>query len=177
MAETLLEYQTTVQAPDGAAYKARACGRPLPDGLWEGWLEFDPLDAGGETLRSGRETTQPNRTDAEYWASGLTPIYLEGAIRRAIDGPVHIPVARPRPPQFEEPAGATTAVSILDPFSVYEKGEALLRRQLGALSAWHLVNIIEDYRLSDEPSSVLSSRPASELIEIIVAGVSTFARK
>src|SRR5262249_1658040 len=67
VAETLLGYQTPVRAPDGKNYMARACGRPLPEGMWEGWVEFDPID-GGTTLRSQRETTQPNKTDAEYWA-------------------------------------------------------------------------------------------------------------
>ena len=38
---------------------------------------------------------------------------------------------------------------MLNPFSVYEKGEPLLRKQLGALSAWHLVNIVLAYELSD----------------------------
>ena len=54
---------------------------------------------------------------------------------------------------------------------MYAKGEALLRRQLGALSAWHLVNIVIDYGLSDEPDEALNRLPAATLIEIIVSGV------
>jgi hypothetical protein len=50
--------------------------------MWEGWLEFLPLD-GGEPLCTGRETTQPNRDALAYWASGLEPIYFEGAFERA----------------------------------------------------------------------------------------------
>jgi hypothetical protein len=65
--------------------------------------------------------------------------------------------------------------SVLDPFSVYEKGEALLRRQLAALSAWHLVNIIRDYELSDEDPIVLNRMPAANLIDLIVAKVGTRA--
>jgi hypothetical protein len=82
------------------------------------------------------------------------------------------------PPAFDAPARPPvafpvekTTVSVLDPFSVYEKGEALLRRQLGALSAWHLVNIIVDYELSDDSRASLSLMPASALIETIVIGV------
>jgi hypothetical protein len=60
---------------------------------------------------------------------------------------------------------------VLDPFSVYEKGEALLRRQLAALSAWHLVNIIIDYELSDEPVATLNVTPAPVLIDTIVRRV------
>jgi hypothetical protein len=87
MAETLLQFQATVVSPDGIAYLARACGARMIDGLWEGWFEFEPL-AGGGTIRTPRETTQPNYTDLEYWATGITPVYLEGALRRALDTPI-----------------------------------------------------------------------------------------
>jgi hypothetical protein len=177
VAETLLQFQSAIEGPDGIRYRAKACGSPMPDGMWQGWLEFEPLD-GGAAARSHRETTQPNRTDIDYWASGLTPIYLEGALRRALDGPVRVPVVAVEPPLFDEPApsvvGTTrdaTPHGVLDPFSVIEKGEPLLRRQLGALSAWHLVNIILNYELSEEPVERLNVLPAASLIEIIVSGV------
>ena len=32
------------------------------------------------------ETTQPNLEALRYWASGLEPVYLEGALERAIAG-------------------------------------------------------------------------------------------
>jgi hypothetical protein len=60
---------------------------------------------------------------------------------------------------------------VLDPFSVYEKGEALLRRQLGALSAWHLVNIARDYELTDLDAETLNRLPAIDLVDLIVQGV------
>jgi len=179
MPETLLQYQKPVVAADGTAYEARACGGPMAGGGWEGWIEFVPLD-GGEPLRSPRETTQPNRTDTEYWATGLTQVYLDGALQRAAYAILPAPPTPPAPPParslFSGPAPSSTAnsgapESVLDPFSVYEKGEALLRRQLGALSAWHLANIIVAYELSDEDSGTLNRRPAAQLIEIIVSGV------
>ena len=83
MAETLLVYQTHIAGPDGALYEARAVGDDMPSGGWQGWIEFLPL-AGGPPVRTSRETTQPNRTDTEYWATGLTPVYLEGALNRAL---------------------------------------------------------------------------------------------
>jgi hypothetical protein len=175
MAETLLQYQRPVLAPDGAAYEARACGGPMAGGTWEGWIEFVPT-AGGEPLRSGRETTQPNRTDTEYWATGLSQVYLEGALRRTLDTPLPIVTPPPQPSVYPGPAlrstpAERTVQSVLDPFSVYDKSEALLRAQLGALSAWHLVNIITAYELSDEPAVILNRRPSAELIETIVSGV------
>ncbi len=125
VAETLLQFHMHVAAPDGELYEARACGSPLPGGTWQGWIEFIPL-GGGEPLRSPRETTQPNRADTEYWATGLTEVYLEGALRRALEKPLAVPVPPRQPSVFPGPAPST---SILDPFSVYEKGEALLRRR------------------------------------------------
>jgi hypothetical protein len=64
-----------------------------------------------------------------------------------------------------------TQDAILDPFSVYEKGEKLLRQELGALAAWHLVNIVRAYELSDEPAAALNALPAARLVEVIVRGV------
>lgn len=178
MAETLLQFPTSVRGEDGVLYLARAVGAEVPGGNWQGWIEFTPV-GGGAPLSSGRETTQPNRTDTAYWATGLTPVYLEGALSRAqrpAPAPAQ-PAALP-PPAFDAPARpvfapprAETAPSVLNPFSVYEKGESLLRRQLGALSAWHLVNIIVHYELSDQSRAVLDAMPASALIEAIVDGV------
>src|SRR5687768_1014810 len=68
----------------GVPYRVRACGSELDETLWQGWIEFEPIDAPGEVLRSPRETTQPNRTDAIYWATGLSSVYLEGALERAL---------------------------------------------------------------------------------------------
>jgi hypothetical protein len=42
-----------------------------------------PAHNGGPALRTGRETTQPNRDAVAYWASGLEPVYFEGAFVRA----------------------------------------------------------------------------------------------
>jgi hypothetical protein len=176
VAETLLQFPRPIAAPDGTLYEARACGSAMAANMWQGWIEFVPLD-GGAPVRSPRETTQPNRTDAEYWATGLTDVYLEGALRRALEPPVSVPTPPPQPSVFARPASTapTSAdvggTSILDPFSVYEKGEALLRKQLAALSAWHLVNIVREYELSDLPVETLNAMPGVELIDVIVAGV------
>ena len=176
MAETLLQYQHPVTGPDGTQYEARACGGPMPVGMWQGWIEFIPL-GGGEPVRSPRETTQPNRVDTEYWATGVTAVYLEGALRRALSKPARITPLPPQPALFSGPARSRVAPiesgtpSVLNPFSVFEKGEPLLRRQLGALSAWHLVNIIVAYELSGQDVAALNRLPGPALVEIIVAGV------
>ena len=110
-----------------------------------------------------------------YWATGLTAVYLEGALHRALKPLVRTPPREIAPPVFDGPAPdlATPpqAESILNPFSVYRKGEALLRKQLGALSAWHLVNIVRAYRLSDLDGGVLNAMTEPALTELIVAAV------
>jgi hypothetical protein len=163
-------------APDGTTYRARAVGAEVLGGNWHGWIEFTPV--AGEPLCSPRETTQPNRTDVEYWATGLTPVYLEGALARALPKPPKPAPPPMSPPAFTSPGRPSVAVpaeepvtSVMDPFSVYQKGEAMLRKQLGALSAWHLVNIILDYKLSDDSRALLSRTPAAALIDTIVSGV------
>jgi hypothetical protein len=175
VAEVLVEYPDAVTSDRGRNYIARACGAEMADGKWHGWIEFVPL-GDGEPMRSARETTQPNRQDTKYWATGLTPVYLQGALRRAERRPLRAAAVRPEPPYFEGPAdpfvvanGTTEAV--LDPFSVYQKGEPLLRRQLSALAGWHLVNIIRKYDLSGEDSALLAARQPEALVETIIDGV------
>lgn len=83
MAELLQEYLTAVVGPDKTNYIVRSFGEERLDGTWIGWLEFDPDDASKPALRTEQETSQPNRTAVEYWATGLEPIYFEGAFERA----------------------------------------------------------------------------------------------
>jgi hypothetical protein len=176
MAEVLVRFPDLLRTDDGETYSAQACGGPNSRGLWEGWIEFIPA-AEGPSLRTARETTQPNRADAVYWATGLTAAYLEGALTRALN-----PLTRRRPqeaePEFDGPAEPAIAPStgterhaILDPYSVYEKGEAFLRKELRALSSWHLANIIVAYRLSALPHATLEAMDRRELAELIVEGV------
>jgi hypothetical protein len=82
MAELLQEYGARVPDRSGAVYLVRAFAEDRKDGTWVGWLEYVPV-AGGAALRTDRETTQPDRQSVAYWASGLEPIYLEGALERA----------------------------------------------------------------------------------------------
>ena len=83
MAELLQEYATAVVGPDDTTYIVRSYGEERLDGTWIGWLEFHPTDLSKLTLRTEQETSQPNRTAVEYWATGLEPVYFEGAFKRA----------------------------------------------------------------------------------------------
>ncbi len=177
MAELLRTFEEPIADQDDTLWTARACGAVAPDGRWEGWIEFVAGD-GGPVLRSQRETTQPNLAAAIYWAGGLTHVYLEGALRRALE-PV-APAALPRlePPAFDGPAPAPARAAapppsrpVLDPFSLYAKGEDLLRQELGALHSRHLRTIARAYRLVDERRVALDELSREELAEMIVAGV------
>src|SRR5215510_5149397 len=86
MAELIQEYAEHILSPEGLLYRVLAYGEPRTDGKWEGWLEFHQVNGLGPALITGRETTQPNREALAYWASGLEPIYFEGALDRAREG-------------------------------------------------------------------------------------------
>jgi hypothetical protein len=180
MAHVVMIYdRSPLTTADGCLYTAQACGRQRTDGMWEGWLEFVP-DDDSPVLRSQRETTQPNLVDLEYWATGLSPVYLEGALQRTIRPPVVTEevVAPAIPSVYDEPAPAPVAVAetplpeaVLDPFSAYAKGEDLLRRQLGALSPRHLRAIVLAYGLAEGVDVELEALTSAEMIALVVAGV------
>lgn len=79
----LVKFDEPIRDVDGTTYFAQAVGRKRDDGLWEGWLEFTRMSEGPTAFTSARETTQPNRADLDYWAQGLSQVYLQGALARA----------------------------------------------------------------------------------------------
>lgn len=163
---------------DGRTYTAQACGRERADRTWEGWLEFVPDDR-SVVLRSKRETTQPNLGALEYWASGLTAVYLVGALERTLAPPPVVVDPPEIPAVYDEPAppnriaavAAAEPDPILDPFSVYATGEDILHRRLAALSARQLRTIIVGYHLANPSNVDLDALDAAELIALIVAAV------
>lgn len=169
MAEVLVEFEDWIEGENGKRYEARACGRERPDGMWEGWLEFEPAD-GSETLRTGRETTQPNRDDLAYWATGLTIGYLDGALMRVLR-PTPVLRARPATKQPKYPAPAP-AHAILDPYKVYAEGDQILRNQLAALDEMQLRNIIRAYGFPPTDDNELITTGKPELIASIMLAVS-----
>src|SRR5436305_14580574 len=84
MPEVLVKFDEPIMNVRGEMFFAEAVGRVREDdGLWEGWIRFDGIDDSSKHIASDRETTQPNRRDLEYWAQGLTFVYLQGALARA----------------------------------------------------------------------------------------------
>ena len=82
VAELIHTFSVPVSDTRGS-FRASVEGEPTPQGTWHGWLVFEPLAGLSRSLRTDRETTQSDRPALEYWASGLEPVYLEGALERA----------------------------------------------------------------------------------------------
>lgn len=185
MSEVVVKYDESIDDAAGRPFMARATAREREDGLWESWLEFVPIDEPGKVFSSERETTQPNRLNVEYWAQGLTKVYLEGALQRAMSltgSRESETVARSRfdgsdgPSVRYRPERETTPVPrprpVLDPYSVYAQGENVLLSELSALSRSHVESIVKAYgfRLDGSPDDVRAA-PKQTLIKAVVEGV------
>lgn len=187
-ATVLVDFDEAIEIEPGRPYHARVLGAETPLGQWEGWLEFLPVAphaneaSGAARYATGRETTQPNRTDLEYWSGGLTNVYLQGALQRAIDRAQPSPAPPPvRDPTVSPPSAPSTAPAVslpvhgapvLDPFAVFAQGEGILRQELRALSVSHLRTILEAYRLEEDGAAPSTGGPTrSDLANRIVAGV------
>ena len=184
MARVVAVFDSPLKLTSGRIYTAQACGRQRDDGRWEGWLEFVPDDM-SVVLRTQRETTQRNLADLEYWASGLTPVYLQGALDRTLT-PTPVVVDPPEVPAvYDEPAprGSVSAPimssetellaetqPVLDPFSVYAYGEEELARQLATLNRHQLLAIVLVYNLASSAVD-LDTLTVPELIAWIVGAV------
>jgi hypothetical protein len=75
MAEMVHEFSEGV-----AGFRVRAFAEKRGN-VWIGWLEFRPER--GKARKTGEETSQSSKEAVEYWATGLEPVYLEGALERA----------------------------------------------------------------------------------------------
>jgi hypothetical protein len=153
MAEVLVDFAHDV-VHGTTTYHPRAIGRFAEDGMWQGWLEFVPV-GGGQPVITGVESTQPEREHLEYWATGLSHVYLEGALQRALKQPtVNLRVVEE--PVSDAPAErivTRTVVSpypdaVLDPFEIGSRSLDILRQELTALNRARLFNIITAFDLN-----------------------------
>src|SRR5689334_16782150 len=90
MSEKLVQFDTVVRDEKGRGYLPSAWGAEAGE-IWEGWIEFEPIDANEAVLRTPRETEQASRDALTYWAEGLTNVFLDGALKRALN-----PLGRPQ---------------------------------------------------------------------------------
>jgi len=159
MREIMIDLERTVQSPDGDEYYGQVAGDQRPDGMWEAWLEFIPVDDSLEPLRTNVETTQPTREDAIRWSETLTDVYIHGAFARAVRAAEGgVPVTYPT---------VTAGAAPLDPFDVLQLGKAALRARLRGLTRPELLAVIEKYNLN--PAAKDPSRLSdSQLVTFIV---------
>ena len=173
MAEVLRSFDEQIRHTTGA-YHARVVGRYAEDKMWEGWLEFVPA-AGGKVVVSAVESRQPERNHLEYWAQGLSVVYAEGSLDRALH-PITVRTRAVELPSSDAPARRLVKVAytgprpILDPFEVGERSLDILAQELGALGRARLLHIIAGYKLSS-PGIDASLMTEPELIAFIVARV------
>ena len=179
MAEVLVTFEEPVRDKIGG-YQARAIGRLAEDRMWEGWIEFVPLDGTAEVIVSGVESRQPEREHLIYWATGLTPVFLEGALRRA-KTPLNVRVRAVEIPHSHEPAVRDVTVTrvmppgpepVLDPFDIGSRNIDQLRQELGALNRPRLLNIIAAYDLNPAGKDIDWMSDA-QLATFIVVAVET----
>lgn len=187
MPEVLVVFDAQLTGIDGRRWSAQACGGVADDGLWEGWIEFRPVDADESPARTARETEQPNRDDLMYWAQGLSAVYLDGALVRALAphatamrGTVEARTAfdGPAPPAHAR-TGRAPAHAVLDPFTVYQEGEDVLLAQLGALDTARLRDLAAEYGLLSRSASAGASREAltSRILAAVRSGLSQPSRE
>jgi hypothetical protein len=175
MSEVFVVFDAQLTSPDGRRWTAQVCGGIAEDRLWEGWVEFLPFEADDLPVRTPRETEQPNRDDLTYWAQGLTAVYLDGALKRALE--VHGMTSRRTVvahAAFERPARSGHVSNerpmqhaVLNPFDVYQQGENVLIAQLGALDTPRLRDLAVAYGFAAPSESADAGRDA--LTALIVA--------
>lgn len=175
MAEVLASYSTPV-ADEFGSYYPRVVGRLAPDNMWEGWIEFVPVGGGSDVLVTPVESRQPEHQHLVYWATGLSQVYMEGALRRARN-PVTVRVPVIDEPVSDHPAARRVVVErvipkpepVLDPFEIGGRNIEILRQELSALNRPRLLNIISAFDLARDVD--VTKMADAELIGYIVARV------
>ena len=164
MAEVLRTFDTPLHTGDGA-YRARVIGRHAADGMWEGWLEFVPESGPATPIVTAVESRQPEREHLVYWASGLSTVYAEGALARALR-PLTVRTRIVETPVSQAPARHP----VLDPFDIGSRNLDILEQELGALDRPRLLDIVANWRLNSGGVDLteLSDR---QLVQLIVAAV------
>ena len=175
MAEVLVDYETDVIYGD-TRYHPRAVGRLADDGMWQGWIEFVPADD-EEVVVTGVESTQPEHEHLVYWATGLTPVYLEGALARALKPPtvrmrvLEEPVSQaPAERVITDVVETSRPDAVLDPFDIGRRSLDVLRQELTALNRPRLLNIIAAYDLNPAAKQI-GWMTDQQLVTFIVTAV------
>jgi hypothetical protein len=176
MAETLRSFDDPVTDQLGT-YHARVVGRLAEDKMWEGWLEFEPIKPKGDVVVGPVESRQPEREHLEYWAGGLTPVFVQGALHRAqhplvvrtrvIEEPLS---DHPAPRMVTAPPREVKPDTVLDPFEIGGRNLDILAQELRALNRPRLLNIIAAFDLNPSRQDIAWMTDA-QLVRFIVVAV------
>jgi hypothetical protein len=169
MSELIADLPYRVWDTDGRELFVSVAGEQRLDGVWEGWLEFVPLDD-TEPLLTPTETTQSNRPALQHWAKALEETYVQGALDRATaaSGDVFLPrrVARLSPWETVP----VDDVDIPDPFQLFSIGRDTMRARLNALPRPLLRNIIDVFELNPARKN-LAWLSDTQLVTFIITAV------
>ena len=77
------QFERPIADNSGDTFLVFVQGRSRPHDTWEGWLVFE-RQRDARRFSTPVETTQPDANAILYWASGLTDVYLQGALERAL---------------------------------------------------------------------------------------------
>jgi hypothetical protein len=179
MADVFRSFDEPIRHSSGS-YAARVVGRHASDGMWEGWLEFVPIEPGqSEVIVSSVESRQPAREHLEYWAKGLSVVYAEGSLDRAVH-PITVRTRlagtaasdAPAPRVITEPVHgvAPGPDPVLDPFDIGSRSLDILTQELNALNRPRLLNIIDAYDLNPGTEDIGWMSDA-QLVRFIVVAV------
>jgi len=176
MAEVIRSFAEPINHSMGT-YSARVVGRLADDGLWDGWFEFVPAAHPSKVVASSIESRQHSREQLTYWASGLTVVYAEGALDRALH-PIVVRTRRTEVPATTEPAARVIAApardlgpeAVMNPFEVGVRSLDVLKQELHALNRPRLLNIITAYDLNPAAEDV-SWMSDAQLVTFIAVAV------
>jgi hypothetical protein len=96
MQQLLQEFERHVTGADGEPYTVLLYGRGRPNDTWQGWLVF-VRQRDNRRFATPVETTQPSAETVLYWASGLTDVYFDGALTRALESKAMHPASVAEP--------------------------------------------------------------------------------
>lgn len=169
MTELIADLPYRVIDVGGNEYYASVAAEQRPDGMWEAWLEYVPLEE-SDALLTDTETTQSTREDLVRWAETLTETYVQGAFPRAVAATTGSRLIAQRSDVGLDPELTTSAVrsGLEDPFELYSLvGISEMRAHLLARPRSTLLAIIDAFGLNPARKS-LSWLTQSQLATFIV---------
>ena len=160
-----------VATESGRLYHPSVVAAVAADGHWNAWIEFvDPHS--GDVLRTGSETHQASEADLHHWASVLSDVYLQGALRRATVARGETAIHRR---SVNQARLTGPRASVPDPFELFEHGEHVLRRELLLFDRATLRALILAHNLDPAGLDVAKFTKA-QLVTFIVTAIEAQAR-